>query len=47
MINKWYKKNRELTVNVMAIIGVLVTRVSLWLIGWYAAYLVFSWTGVV
>ena len=34
-------------VGVMAVVGAAVIRVSLWLISWYAAYLIFSWTGVV
>lgn len=35
------------TVGVMAVVGAAVIRGSLWLLSWYAAYLVFSWTGVV
>lgn len=47
MNNKWLNKNRELTMGVMAVVGAAVTRVGIWLLSWYAAYLVFSWTGVV
>jgi hypothetical protein len=37
----------EVTVGVMAVVGAAVIRVSLWLLSWYGAHLVFSWTGVV
>lgn len=33
------------TVGVLAVVGAAVTRVSLWLLSWYAAYAIFSWTG--